>query len=311
MAITLLDCRVYCREVASPDSSGSTAEREFMYWINAALQRLYTDADWDKVEKQGVITLLPQETGTTFGLTQGSATITATAELLEKYYDDEWDLLIENESDMVFTLASWTDTSNAVLSSIWTQASDAAATFTAIPSRYTLPNNARRISRVQVLSTKNCVDEVTNAQFDRMKSDYVSEGGQPRAFTLRNGKIEFWPHQGSGYEKVGITYQSGPTLLAEAAADATVITWQDDYRDLLFKAVQLEASITQGAGAPIAYQLARMEYEDRLRKHRGLDVNKAAQTGPMNVKSPARRHGTGKTSFSDFRPIDDIGLAAP
>jgi hypothetical protein len=62
MALTLGELRAFCAEVASPDSAGASADREFMIWINAALLRCYTELHWDRLQFENKITVVPPVT---------------------------------------------------------------------------------------------------------------------------------------------------------------------------------------------------------------------------------------------------------
>lgn len=312
MAITLLELRTFCAEIASPDSAGSTHDREAMVWINNALQRLYSDADWDESLHSRLLTVLPQETGTTGILTQGSLAFAVTvAETIEtKYVDDEWEFIIGTEADQTFVLASRTDAQNATFRAgdEWILASDTGVAWTALKTKYPLPNDAREITRVQLMSTGHDLEYLPNHTYDYRKSQQPTQTGQPEYFTLRDRSIEIWPHPGASYEKLGISYRKGPTFLEDADLDATVIEWPENQKDLLLKAITLEASITQGNNSPTPYQIALVEYESRLRKYRGLNSNKAHQTGPMSLRLPGRMPWYEVSRERDIS-IPDVGPA--
>lgn len=312
MTITLGELRTFCAEVASPDSSGNTHDREAMIWINSALQRIYSDADWDESLTSRLLTVLPEETGTTAILTQGSLAfaVAVTETIEDKYADDEWEFIIGDEADQTFKLASKTDAQNATFRAgdEWILASATDAAWTAFQTKYLLPNDAREITRVQVKSNKVEVDYLPNNVFDHRKSLDPIRTGQIECFTLRDRSIEIWPHPGDAYEKLGITYRKGPTFLEDADLDATVIEWPETQKDLVLKAITVEAAITQGAAAPTPYQVALIEYESRLRKYRGLNTNKAHKTGPMNLALP-RRNRFGEICYERDTNIPDVGVA--
>lgn len=309
MTITLGDLRTFCAEIASPDSAGSTHDREAMVWINNALQRLYSDADWDESLASRLLTVLPEESGTTGILTQGSLAFAVTvAETIEdKYVDDEWDLAIGTEGDQIFRLASKADDQNATFRAgdEWILASATGVSWTARQSKYDLPDDAREVTRVQLMSSGEDLQFLPNHTFDHMKGHDPTYTGTPRYFTLRDRGIEIWPHPGSSYEKLGLNYRKGATFLADAALDAAVIDWPDQQKDLLLKAVALEASITQGENSPIPYPLALNDYTMRLRKYRGLNANKAHLAGPLSIRPP--RMWDGREVSVSGTDISDVG----
>ena len=311
MAITLGDLRTFCAEIASPDSSGATADREFMVWINSATMRVFADNDWDKILHTRVINLLPQETGTALVVTQDSTAVTETnSALLEKYVTDEWDLIVDGESSQVFELGTFTSTSAGAFrdGDEWIEASGTKS-WTAVKTKYDLPDNAKNVLRVQLLQNGGFpVKYLPHNEYDMHKAHNPTQtGGDPRVYTLRNNKIEIYPHPGATRKKLGISYRKGPTVLADAALDAVEIDWDEEWKDLLYKAIQLEAAITQGKGAPVPYPLAKTAYEDRLKQYRGLDGNRPEFTGPMGLNHPRRMSFPTDISFSDATAISDVG----
>lgn len=295
MALTLGTLRTFCREIASPDSSGSTAEREFMVWINGAIERVFSATGWDQILHQQKITVIPRESLDTLSVTQGSLTITCSApdtfrpSSSTKYADDRWELHIEGESDEVFEIASYASDTSATLRSgdEWTGSTASNLDVYFVKTIYSLPNNAKQIMRVQVLETGIDVLLLTPDEFDFQKSTSPTQtGAYPRFATFRKNKIEIYPHPGDSYCKLGISYRKGPTVLADADVDATEIDWPDEWRDLLQKAITLEAAITQGENAPTPYAIALAEYERRLSAYKALDSNRDPMTGPLGVGDP-------------------------
>ena len=301
MAITLEDLRTFCAEIASPDSSGTTADREFMHWINGALQRLYSEAAWDRILHQSKLTILPLETITDLGVTAGSLAVTSAGNnIAAKYLSERWELHIGDEGDEVFELAARASAMAATLRAgdEWT-GSTGTKTAYAVKTIYPLPNTAKSIERVQVLETNLEVAVLPGGELDYEKTHNPTErGSYPRVCTYRKGNIEIWPHPGTEYCKLALTYRKGPTLHEDADADATEVDWDEEWRDLLLKAITLEASITQGENAPIPYPIALREYEARLGAYKGLNANKDPKTGPLGVRTPERSTRFGTPSFS-------------
>lgn len=310
MTITLGDLRTFCAEIASPDSAGSTHDREAMVWINSALQRLYTDTAWDDHRKTRNITVLPSESGTTGILTQGSlAFAVAVSETIEdKYADDAWEFIIGSEADHTFKLASKTDDQNATFQAgdEWILASDTGVSWTAFKARYPLPDDARDILRVQLLSTRTKLGYLTPDEFDYKKSLNPTNLSQPCYYTLRDNAIEVYPHPGSSYEKIGLTYRKGPSLLADAALNSVTIEWPEEWRDLLLKAIQVEAAETQGENSPIPYPIAERSYIERLKGYRALNATKAEGPGAMGLRLPQLSRYPHPRSFEDQTEIPDV-----
>jgi hypothetical protein len=315
MAITLGALRTFCQEIASPDSSGSTAEREFMHWINAAIQRVFSACAWDRILHQQKITVLPVETKTTLGVTQGSLAVTLSGAdsfrpgASTKYLDDRWELHIDGETDESFELGSITSDTAATLRTgdEWTGSTASNKTCHFAKTIYALPNNAKQVTRVQILETAADVVVLPPHEFDHQRSQNpTSRWAYPRFATLRKGKIEIWPHPGDDYCKLGITYRKGPTVLADADADATEVDWDEEWRDLLLRAITLEASITQGENAPVPYAIALAEFERRLANYKALDANKDVQTGPLGVNVPVSPPRIGEISQSWPLNLEDL-----
>src|SRR5690606_37907593 len=123
--------------------------------------------------------------------------------------------------------------------------------------------------------------------------------------TLREGCLEIWSHPGNTYLKLGISYRKGPRVYEDDALDAEEIGWPEHWRDLLYKAIQLEAVITLGNDAPISYQIAKIEFTDRLNRYKGLDSNRDEMTGPLCVRAPVAFGPRHQRSFSNFDPLVD------
>lgn len=307
MAITLGDLKTYCREIASPDSAGNEAVREFLHWINAAIQRVYSETGWSSNLKERKLLIPVEETGTTLGVTQGSLAITLSgAETFDSKYVSEvgWELHVDGEGDQSFSLASIDDSPTNQQATMsggdeWTQATADPVDYAFVRTKIPLPNNAKRIHRVQILQTGLEVIVLQPHEFDHEKSyDPSQRGTYPRFCTFRDGNLELWPHPGPTYVKLGISYQQAPVTLADDDLDTVEIDWPEEWRDLLLKAILLEASITQGDGSPIKYEAVLVDYLQRLKAYTALNTDRSVQTGPLGTSAPRPVPRTGRPGRS-------------
>jgi hypothetical protein len=313
MAITVLMLRTHCRERASPSSSGSTADRTHMSWINGALSRLYREMEFDCLRREKKLTCPPAETtsgvDSNLTVTQGSLTITrATAGSLvftPKWLSERWALHVDAEVRLEFELAAITNP-NATLRAgdEWTgtTATDKAFTFT--KNKYLL-TEASEVRRVEVIDSPRDVVVLLPDEFDRVKSRAPTQRGvYPRFCTFRNGYLEIWPSPGTTYFKLGITYRLAWTPLADAAQDTDVVVWDDQHLDVLLKAITLEASVELGEASPTPYPVALRSYMEALDKVRQI-ATKDMQPGPMRVQSPLAPRGRGRRSQDWIGTLED------
>ena len=294
MTITLGELRQYCSDHASPDSAGTSADREFMVWINAALEDIYTEFEWDHLEHKTKILLEKQEEVSTLGLTEGSKAITLSGAdtFASKYVSEEWELFVEGEGDEVFRLESIDDSptnQNATMKDgdEWTNADASNKTAYFVKTRYSLPTNCLQVVRCQVIEPNFNVRWRTPAQFDVEKAAFPKQKGTyPYYFTTRQGKLEVWPPAADEYFKLGISYRKGVTRYSTSDDDSTEIDWEEKYRDLLQKAILVQACISQGEEAPVPLGAAAAFYEKKLKLLKALDVNRVPKTGPMGLDLP-------------------------
>lgn len=313
MPLTLGTLRVFCRENASPDSTGATAAREFMNWINDALYRLYDETDWDRTMFEERVTLPPRESGTDLILTQGSLQISRTsADFPAKYVTDRWSLVVSGEGKIDFELASIAGTANpgpyvATLrdGDEWIGADGAAVSYWFAKNKIAFPQ-AREVKRVEVLNTGLEVQMVTPEMFDRLRTVNPNTGGtDPSYCTFRRGRMEVWPHPGSTYSKLGVTYRRGHmTPFTTADVDATDCRWDEEVANCLKKAIVLEAAISLGEGAVTPYPIAKMEYQDAVNKAKAVG-EKRATSGPMHVSAPPHGPRGRRVRWSTVNEITD------
>ncbi len=292
MAITLGDLRTFCQEVASPDISGSTADREINIWINSAIQKLYSAQSWNRLLKRTKIYLPAEETGSELTATNGSLTITlGAAETFDsKYVTELWALHVDDEDLMSFRLASIDDSPTNQTATLeaggnWTSSTGSSKSYTFTKDIYDLPNDAKQIHRVQLLQTHIHLTGIPAHEFDTLRQGNPTQrGGGPRFYCIRENKLEIWPAPGSDDMTLGVSYRRGAPIYATTDADSTEVAWPEEWKYLLEKALILQASFFQGEHAPIPYNMAKIEYEQELNTCRGLDSKMDNMSGPMMLK---------------------------
>lgn len=287
MAITLGQLRTFCREIFSADNPDATAAREFMLWINGALDKLYKESAWDRTITEQKLTIFPREAKTDISVTQGSLSVGSASLFLAKYVTEKWELILDNYRG-TFELGSInTPASTALFRTgdewIGSTATNLSGYF--LNTRFYLPK-VKEIRRVQVVDSGIPIRVCQPAEFDYMKSlEPGAMGSDPRFCTWRRGFLEIWPHPGDAYRKLSLTYQREFTQLADSALDAVEIDWDEEERDVLLKGIALQASFTQGENAVIPYQMALMEYREALNKSKGYSFRNC-NTGPMSSVHP-------------------------
>lgn len=290
MPITLGSLRQFCAEIASPDSAGATADREFMEWINQALSRLYKEIDTDLTRREVKIAVPPQEEGDDLQVTQGSASIVrATNPFLQKWLDERWSLHIEADPDTEFALSAIDeiDPLQATLrdGDDWILDTDTDLTFFAVKNKFYFPQ-ASEIYRVQLVRDSSVVAVLAPDLFDHQKDwSPTMKGSFPTICTFRNGYIEVWPSPGEEYYRLAVTYRLAFSQIDTDADDDTEVEWADYHLDVLKKAIVLEAAVTQGKEAPIPFPVAEREFVRAVEQLRQL-ATKDVQPGPMSLQPP-------------------------
>lgn len=298
MAITLGDLRTFCAEVASHDISGDTSQREFMVWINGALQRLYSERCWHHIQVKSKIFLEVEETGSELILTQGSRTVSlGGAEVfLDKYVTDEWSLHIDSDGTQTWRLVSIDNVADTQATleegGNWPGASATSVAYAFVKDRYDLPNDAKELLRVNLIQVQEPLAGKSPAEFDAIKQATPTQRSlTPLIYCVRGGKMEVYPPPGDTYRTLEITYRKAAAFYTTASLDTVEVDWPEEWRDLLEKAIMLEASFHLADSAPVRYESAKFEYETRLKSYESLDSQVTNLAGPMTpaVGDPAFR----------------------
>lgn len=287
MALTLADLRTFASETAGADANSTSADREVNYWINSAFARLWAIHNWGHAQAVARLIMLPSESGAAMTVTQGSRTVTLTGETFDdKYVDEKWSLTVEGESQLTFVLKRIDTPTSAVLrdDDLWIRAANASATYTFARYIYPLPEGAWRVDRVENLDSFTEIQRLSPRDFDRERAiGQTSRSGHPIFFTIRDESIELWPAAGSSYVPIELSYTKQCPTYKVADPGEREVDWPESKQDVLLRAIMLEASITQGDASPVDYKLAKLEFEQALKAHRGTDSNRANLSGPMSL----------------------------
>jgi len=303
MGILLGDLRTFARETASHDVSGDTANREVQHWINMALARIWSAHSWSHANANGRITLDVEETGDALTLVEGSRALVLVAETFEqKYLDDRWHLLIDDESNLTFELAEIKSPTSALARAQhrWVRDSDTGVGYSWARHIYPLPDDAKEITNVELAQSGARVHHLSPAKFDRVRQKAPTQQGRPVYYTVRGGNFELWPAPDDTWRTLQITYRRKPPRYTATDDDTggddddTEVDWPEEWADLLYKGVIAEAALTQGKNAPVTYNLAMTDFMGRLVEYKAEDSGVVNLTGPMG-----RCRGTNLMQLTD------------
>lgn len=273
MTITLGDLRQHCADLAH-DAADTKAGRVRMNWIRAALTRLQFAHDWKWFYATQRLTLDVEVTGSDLTVTQDGNTFVRGSTWTSTFLTELWDCMVDADSTMAFQFSAIaTVTATLATGQEWLQSSGSSKTYTMSRFRYSLPDNAvGRVLAVRDLTSYRKIPGVLVEDFDAQRSRFPHRRGQPECFTVRDPRyIELFPGNDSTRRALQVTYLRKVTLPADADATGTSIDWPDEYRDLILKALSLEASIWLGVSAKIQYPIAKAEYESCLAATKNRD----------------------------------------
>ena len=304
---TLAELRTFAAEIASADVASLAGDREINYWINAAFARVWLEHSWNHTEKKGRLTFDLEEPGVDMTLVQGSGAIqvgqNATGETLDEKYlpvdelipvREGWELYVTGEGRMTFTLESIDDSptnENGTLETghIWTRASELQVGYVFARHVYPLPDDAQRVDRVEYLQQRVLIDYIRPDQFDHQRqSTPTQRGNDPLFWTTRRGNIEFWPGPGTELKSIELSYKrKAPTHLTTDLG-TIVVDWPTEWITLLFKAIVVEASVTQGENAVVPLQIALGDYGELLKAYKAEDSMLGDGGGPISLGGRSR-----------------------
>jgi hypothetical protein len=292
MAILLSDARQYCADVAY-DMADEKADRLINRCIAQAIERLWREHTWLHYYATTRITLTPEVTGTDLDVTEGSSSISRDSAWSTDYVTQAWDLIIAEDGAKVYSISAvGSPTTNATLGTgeVWTGETGTNLSYTLSRYRYPVPDDfIRRAELVQELESWGELRYLTPAEFDYQRHTYPGRrGSRPEYYTLRGTaaglSIDFYPAAGDDYRTVQITYTRKPTLPEEDDAGATEVDWPEEYRNLLWLAIEVEVARIQGEAAQVPYALCKPELNEALRSAKALETDKGHQRRTMGLK---------------------------
>ena len=306
MSITLGELRAYAAETAGADANSKAGDRKLHEWINDALEEVWIGHDWDWSIDHVRVLLVPEETGTTLSVTQGSRRVTLSAAgadvFAQKFADERWYLLIDAESRMVFELEQIEDAKTAWLKEgqDWPNATAADLSYTFVRSVYPVPGGATKIYRVEDLAAYGEVVYRLPARFDYLQSvSPTHRGNRPEFYTLRKDRLEVWPGPGANYVSLGVTYKRPAPSFSDSDPDTAEIDWPRGKLSLLRKGILVQAGVALGENAPVPYGLALVHYSQLLKRHKSEDSDRTVLGGPMDLEGLSR-------SAADFSRLGGI-----
>lgn len=314
MSITLGSLRTFCQEVASKDSTGTTAEREFMHWINNALEKLYLETSLDATRRETKIYVPPSVTRTDGVTTQGSLVVTSATAFLDVWRSERWGIHIEGDDQTEYEIA----TLNGPLTDAtmrtgdnWVLASATGLDVTAAKNKFLIPTVAEILS-VRYGQGRE-VPYSSPEDFDRLKGySPTHRNDTPQVCTYRNDYLEIYPAPSDGYYHLAVTYRLGFTPHSSAAvadggdADATLVSWPDRFLGILKKGILVEAALSQGKSAPVPYPLALAEFNLILGQLRA-NSQKEMTPGPLSILPPILPRRRGRYSLPPGGTLEDVG----
>jgi hypothetical protein len=305
MTTYLSELKTFAQQIASKDDSDETADFEHLGWINDALADIVSRCGWDSYTKERKLNVPPQENVTGATLTQDSLAVSVTGaggSLESKYANGLWKMHVEGEAQWVPELAAVAAgglSGTLRAGDEWIQSTlSGTGTLYFTQERFDLPDDCFSIKRVQVMQSGQNLFCCTPEKFDQVRSIYPSQlGVYPQYFTSRDNKLEFWPHPGETRIKLSLTYFKGPAVFTLAqyqtpgTPEVTEVDWPDHMKELLKKAILLQASVTQ-EDPPVPYNIAERQLNMAVERWRGMDQERVDTAGPIdvNVPEPGQRH---------------------
>lgn len=272
MTITLTAARQRCQFLGN-DGADTKAALVHMFWIRAALQRLWHAHDWAHYKATQRLTFDVEEAGTNLTATQDGSTFVRGSTWTAKYLSQLWDCHVSGESNMAFQFSLIaTVTATLATGQKWLQATTATASYTMTRFRYSLPDDfVRRLTNLEDLSTHLPIYYRSPVEFDRIRNREPVRRGRPELFTVRAGYLEVFPGPDSIRRAAQYSYMRKPTLPADADVGATIVDWPEEYADVFWKALSFECSEWLGAEARIPVARAELAYENALKATKSQD----------------------------------------
>ena len=316
MTITLGDLRVYGAEVAGKDLSSEKGDRLVQHWINGSLARICGSHMWSWYKRSERLTVLKAVTGFLLEVTDGSRDVRMVPApiaippdpqlpeevFLEEWLTEQWHFLISDDSRVTYELAEIVDPKFARFKKghEWTRPSGTLIQYSVSRHIYDLPEPVKRVMLVEDTFNSTDLMEMLPTSFDKLRQTSPIYKGQPTHYTIRHGKLEVWPSASDDNRTMSISYHRAAPVygLANVSDDSLVVDWDGNFTDLLFKAMLVEASLTQGKRAPVPYQVAMGEYMLRMGQCKQDDSNVTGISG--TVESVSGQDRFQRTRVADY-----------
>lgn len=281
------DLRRFVVEACAADMADGKADRLAVLWINEALADLHAAHRWRWYQGAGQVVLSPVVSGVAASITANSTRITlgGTETFLQAWLDDRWALHFDGASPVLYRLAS-IDAGNqqaGYLDAAYVGATDAAGDYDVVPTRYVLPDDAQGITEALLASTRTPIHFLEPGEFDRYRYDTASQRGDPIYFTVRSGYVEPWPAPTAGLRALTFSYTKKPPSYTTTTKDDVEVDWKPEWDTLLRRAVRLQVAAGLGQNSPIAYDVAKLDYEQMLRSLRIEDARYAPALRGMGL----------------------------
>ena len=316
MSITLGELRLYAAEVAGKDLSSEKGDRLVMHWINGALARICGSHMWSWYKRSERITVLKAVTGVLLQVAEGSRAVRLLPApiavppavqlpeevFLEEWLTEQWHFLVSDDARVTYELAEITDPKFARFKKghEWVRPSGTFVAYTVSRHIYDLPEPVKRVMLVEDTFNSTDLLEMLPTSFDKLRQTSPIYRGQPTHFTIRHGKLEVWPSASDDNRVMSVSYHRAAPIykLPSHSQDSQVVDWDGNFTDLLFKAILVEASLTQGKRAPVPYQVAMGEYMLRMTQCKQDDSNVTGVSG--TVESVSGQSGLRRTRVADY-----------
>jgi len=310
MALTLGKLRDHARENSAPDPSGSTADREVNGWINRAFQRIWRHS-WRRNLRYAQLLIPAAESGTsTLTATQVSQSISLSSGIFEnKYIDESWALKIDGQGGLLYSLATITNPTAAVMNEYWTGSTSSTLSYFFAKDKFDIPDGGVQLMRVADALSHYELGYLEPHEFDFMRQTTPgTQSPNPAYYTTRQDKLWIWPLPGSSPRVLELSMRIGPPRYETTDDDTTVVDWPEKWADLLQRAIDLEAAISQGKNSPADYRLVKYEFDETFDNYKAEDGGISDLTGPLNPILPGQHYPYWQDgSYPNSSSVPEIG----
>lgn len=282
---TLADLKAYAKRM-SDDRLDGKADAFILESIQDAIKNLGTIA-WSFLVNHYRLVTAARATRGTCGVTNLTRRVTFTSLVNptgQPTLDKTWTIKFASEAvDYDFhSTASTTSVINLASSYVGTTSLDITTTSYSIFKRsYDLPADFRELLAIVDVRRPNW--ELIPASYAAMRELNLRRtgGDTPTTYSVENktGDMvrQFWLYpfpSGTTRFQYDLIYARWPSIPTAASAGTTIIDWPDDHMVLLKAAIYME--LAKRAEDDQKYQLAKMDYQDKLEAAAKADVPESA-----------------------------------